>query len=262
MKENLNESTSLPALVDAGDISKVTAWAEAVIRSDLVKFKKPEDVIIAVSYAQQVGVPIATALTHIDVIEGKIAIGTHLSRALLQRGRLRIETIEDYVPVFQYKGKEENYTQEEINEFPDLFVVFPSVSVMRLARQANEVPPGKTPVVKVGPIDHRTTIKITRRVYHNDGSYFENSAIGSFSLLDAQRAELTDRKNYQRYPKQMLWARAFSMAASRVAGDLLLGATFAWDYDNYEGDPLAEGMPVETDNEPIQVIETKSTTTK
>lgn len=64
------------------------------------------------------------------------------------------------------------------------------------------------------PIDRRTSILFTR-----DGI----EELVSFTWMDATTQGLTEKSNWTRMPREMLYARCLSKGANRIAQDLLLG---------------------------------------
>ena len=57
-------------------------------------------------------------------------------------------------------------------------------------------------------------------VFHRAGW---KSLHSKFSMDDARRAELTGKDNWKKYPRQMLWSRAFVDGARRIGADVLAG---------------------------------------
>lgn len=66
----------------------------------------------------------------------------------------------------------------------------------------------------VEAIDRRTSIKFTRN---------NIDEIVTFTWNDAKRQELTEKLNWKKMPKEMLFARCLAKGANRVAPDKLLG---------------------------------------
>lgn len=63
-------------------------------------------------------------------------------------------------------------------------------------------------------LDRRTTIKFTREGVDE---------IVSYTWTDAKKQELTEKSNWRKMPKEMLYARCLAKGANRVAPDKLLG---------------------------------------
>jgi hypothetical protein len=68
----------------------------------------------------------------------------------------------------------------------------------------------------------------------------------SFSYKDAITADLTGKDVWKKYLKAMLWARAFSQGARRVASDCLMGLTYTTEELDQKGQLLydEEGNPI------------------
>jgi len=67
---------------------------------------------------------------------------------------------------------------------------------------------------KAKPVDQRTTIKFIR-----DGL----EEICTFTWNDAKKQGLTDKSNWIKMPKEMLFARCLAKGANRIGADILLG---------------------------------------
>jgi hypothetical protein len=91
----------------------------------------------------------------------------------------------------------------------------------------------KDPEGKV--IDYKTTIKFIRDDIEESISY---------TWSDAKKAQLTSKDNWQKYPRNMLYWRCFSMGARRVAPDLCMGMYLASELAD-----TTHGAEVIADNE-------------
>ena len=105
-------------------------------------------------------------------------------------------------------------------------------------------------VNKGGAIDRRTTIEFTR-----NGVVEEVS----FSWLDAKAQDLTEKSNYKRLPVDMLFARAMSRGANRVAPDALMGMYSSDELFDSIGDERKTQVKRDEDGTILEVIETEYT---
>jgi hypothetical protein len=76
------------------------------------------------------------------------------------------------------------------------------------------------PVPAKDRVDVRTTIKFFRK---NPMFPEPITELGSFTFVEAKKAGLTDKGNWKNFPRQMLWNRAYTIGARRIASDILLG---------------------------------------
>jgi hypothetical protein len=73
----------------------------------------------------------------------------------------------------------------------------------------------------------------------------------TFTMEDANRASLSGKANYKRYPKSMLWARAVSQLGRMLFPDVMLGVSYV--HGEISGADLELGEPVVPP--PVDVID-------
>lgn len=93
-------------------------------------------------------------------------------------------------------------------------------------------------------VDYITTIKFIR-----DGI----EEIVSYTWREAKIAQLTGKDNWQKYPRNMMYWRCFSLGARRIAADHCMGMYMASELaDATHGAPVI----VDTEDGEIQILET------
>lgn len=70
--------------------------------------------------------------------------------------------------------------------------------------------------------------------------------LGSFTMKEARAAELTSKGVWKKYQRAMLYARAFTLGARRIAADLLNGCLYT---------PEELGKEVDEDGAPFEMIQ-------
>lgn len=238
-----NNSGIIKQPVDIGNVDLLLDYCEKLRTSELTPFKKKEDIALVLTWAVQNNLPFVTALTHITVINGKVAIDTHISRALLQRGGITGRTLEDFKPLYQYQTQAGILTQDDIDADPTAYKIYPNQIVLDAAVKSEKVKAGITDDGKVAclrsknPVDYRTTVVLSRHIPKVDGGYHLLEEKAQFTWTDAIRAGLHEKDNYVKWPRQMLWARAYSICSSRIGADLLMGAVHKYEMPEYDGPP-------------------------
>lgn len=75
-----------------------------------------------------------------------------------------------------------------------------------------------------------------------DGTWQECGPNATFSLVDAERAELLSKKNWRCYPKAMLYARAMAQGARLYCASVFMGQIYVPE-ELDESDGVGEGSP-------------------
>lgn len=226
--------TNLPANKQT-NIKNLLEEATILIESGMVPFKKPEDVVMVMQLANDLNMSIPLAIANIYPIQGKPSIGVHLWNALLVKGGVTIELIEDAVEVYHFKrknGMTYTMTAKEIDESR----YFP-VSVKHYEEQSKDCPPDKEVVViisppgmeKVYPIlkDKRTTIKMIRK--NNRGGYDEATRSYYYheawiaGFVKVEGGVVAGKDNWIYHLHDMLYARACTRTGKVTGPDLTLG---------------------------------------
>lgn len=141
--------------------------------------KNTEMAYTVAKMGRELGFDVMQAFHYIVPIQGRLSLSAKAIGALLRKGGIAYQTLEDALYVY---------------------------------------PDGKTSDLSIlgdqKPVNRRTTIKFVRNGMEE---------ICSFTWVDAEKQGLTNKDNWKRMPKEMLWARCLSKGANRVGSDLLLG---------------------------------------
>lgn len=204
-------------------------YAKTFLGAGFGNHKDVKTIMACMVFARDKGLPIIDCLSHLVPINGKVGADGHLIKAMVQRERIIDETIEDYKPIYSYKFRDTTFSEEDVANNKEAFKIYPTLDALMSDHKASNIPSGITPVVKTGIIDYRTTIKFTRWLTMPNGEFYKKVEYGIFTYSEAVQAQLTEKDNWQKYPKDMLYWRAYARGARRVADDVLHGV-----YERYE----------------------------
>lgn len=87
------------------NVNEQLAYAELLIQSGLVPFKKPEQVVMIANLGKALGVSFDVACQNVNNIQGKPALSVHLMAALAKRAGVDWEMIKDCEKVYDDTGK-------------------------------------------------------------------------------------------------------------------------------------------------------------
>lgn len=212
------------ATLDYTDFStpaRMLELGKVLAKSQLVPLKKPEDVVVALMTGKELGLPFVTSVSQIYPINGRPTLGVHIQRAVLLKNNIIIQKIEDAVKIFEFvkidaEGKVLKEPKKIQKEGKTVEIQVPIV----LGEGTLEEQPKNS---AKRHIDTRTTYKFTREIKMPSGKFKEVTATGSFTLGEAREAELLVKDVWVKYWRRMLDARSFTIGASEIADDLLLG---------------------------------------
>lgn len=197
--------------------AKMLALGEVLCKSKLVPLKSPQDVMTALMTGKELGLPFITSVSQIYPINGRPTLGIHIQKALCLKNGIIFEKVEDAVSIYQFAQKDENgkvitkdvQTKEGIKKVP--IIVHTGTMEERPDNTA------------FSEITKRTKYKVTRYIKIPTGEFKEVVAYGSFTLQEAQDAELFSKDVWVKYWRRMLDARALSNAIREIASDITLG---------------------------------------
>lgn len=161
-------------------------FLQALIDSRQIPCKNINEAYTIACYGKELGFSTITSFNFIVNIQGKLSLSVKAMKALLLRGGVSWKTI--YDGAYLYKDG-------SIEEF--------------------KVDKGES---------NKVTDMITRIEFRRTVNGKEMVEFGSFTYREAETATLVKPGgNWTKYPRQMLYARAFSNGADKIATDLLLG---------------------------------------
>lgn len=217
-------------------LDEIKLFAKEFILSELCPYKKVEDVVIAIVFAQQMGLNSIHTFAHLAVINNKAYPDTHLIRLLLQRNNVFAETIKDYEPVYSYVSLQAdnvriNFPQKQIDMQPDRFEIVYSKDEKKVRfGDATVTPEGKTIVFRsLQPVDYETVVLFSRYIFNPMTKQFQCiKEEGKFSVKEAETAGLLEKNNWKLYLGDCLYARAYMRGARRIAGDYTGGSSITY----------------------------------
>lgn len=229
-----NAFRALPAqrFTEYNNYPKLLEYCTFIAQSEFSPFSKPEDVAAALLWANAKGVSEIDALSHLLIVNGKAAPDSYLTGALVMKessitynvkkvkNHLGNYVREDCRPLYIHTTKGGNrYTTDDIDAQPDLFQI---VTVEQVQKNIG-IDDKKLQVIRsADPYDYRTIVEFQRQIRLPDGSYRIIEEEGEFKYSEAVTADLAKKDVWQKYLKDMLFNRAFTRGARRIAKDLLL----------------------------------------
>lgn len=236
-----NNNQMLKSIVLSGGMEKLIEFCKPIAESNISPYSQPEQVAAVALWAYDKDINLMDALANTFMLNGRVALNSHLVRALLQKNGITHKVLKNYEPVYSYKRLDRRFTQEQIDATPEAFKIFYSVETLKAWVEANpkaiELPVFQIPE----PTDCVTTIEFTR--YYGKKAH---KIISSFSMNDAATADLLKKDNWSKYPKQCLFARCYVVGAREIASDLIFGMYTPEEmgYDNLETITIDENVEV------------------
>jgi hypothetical protein len=216
----------------SGNYEEMLKRANDLVKAELVPFKNPQDLLLVWQAALDYNIPLASALSSIYVIKGRITVGGHIITGKLLKGGVHIAIINDFVPVTHFVAKggfKLTLTAEQYLAKSNVYEV-----VTHDELKAKSYDQTKSPIIKVNPPyidedvpDTLTTIRFTRKLMMADGSYSEMIHTSDFYLHQAYQAgfmgkNITNAKdNWYNHTKSMCYMRCLTNGAKRIGADLI-----------------------------------------
>lgn len=152
-----------------------------------IHVKSIEDAFTIGKMGKELGFPIMSSFHNIIPIQGKLTLTAKAQNALMRKAGITAQCIEDALYVYR-DGSTSKYPR--------------AAPVGGVLDNADK------------PVDQRTSIKFTR-----DGI----SEIVEFTWIDAVSQGLSEKDNWKRMKKDMMYARCMSRGATRIASDITCG---------------------------------------
>ncbi len=254
MEQKTNETSNTAVTTQVttiGDLQfksfvEMKAWGDEVVKSGMTPLKTGGAVIAAVMMGKELGLEAMVSVNNIIPINGKATLGIHLINSLLLRAGIVTEVLRDYEPcvAFAMKGDDGKPYLDEGKPI-----------ILRYGFADEEPKSHEVKAKKI--VDYKTTIKMTRSLRQEDGTFKTMSVTESFSYNDALQADLMKKDNWAKYTRKMVSQRLTAFVGRAIADDILLGM--------YETSEMADASHVPyhmSEEGKITIIETNATETK
>lgn len=218
------------------NMEQLIAYCEPIAKSGISKYTTAVEVASIFLTAKDVGLKPMFALAHVNVIKSIASIDAMGMRALLLTNGITFKINKDYQPVYSYgqtiDGKSYIYTQDDIDAEPTLYQLYPNAGAASKAVALGLIPKDKISLIRQElPTDYVTEIIFTRKI--KDVTMVEK---GKFLWSEAIQAGLVDKDNWQKMPRNMMFAKAFGRGASRIGADVIGGLYLSTDIDDNYND--------------------------
>lgn len=241
------------------EIAGLELFIKRVMRSDKCGIKSVEDGLAIAMRAKDLRLPFSTCIEHIHVVQGKTGVDVHIIKALLAKGSVSWEKIDDYRALYEYTdgfnvydedklpqdcikcltSKEAQTKNTEDKEHEHIYV-YPvkyykdyngnvykeyqlngKFEIATNPAEAKQIAStGKVPVYRIPAIP---SDYITRYRFYRKINGRDIIAEGEFTYKDAIVAGCFEKDTYKKYPKIMISHRAFVYGAREIANDLIMG---------------------------------------
>jgi hypothetical protein len=229
---------------DFDNIALFSEYAQELLKAGFGNHTTKQGIMASMLWAKDHNFPIMDCIAHLTNIQGKVGADAHLIKAMIQRASIIDELVYDYRPVYQYQFKDTVYSQEDIDAYPDRFYI--CFTMKQVADAANDESKTGIPVLRSQVIDYETKIKFIRWMQLPNGEWYERIEYGIYKWSDAAMADLTGKDNWKKRPKVMIYWRAYTQGARRIADDLLLGV--------YEKTELMDAANIEYKTEDVDYL--------
>lgn len=250
------------------------------ITSDKAGIKSVNDGIAIAMRAKDLRLPLSTCVEHIHVVQGKTGIDVHIAKALLLKGSVSWECIDDYHALYEYtdgfnayiedklpdgciKVRSKDEAAERLKDKPDSdnIYVYPvkyykdyNGNVYKdyqlnasFAIAVNQAHAQKIASEKKIPIYRIPAIPVdyvTSYKFTRKVGDVIMTAIGKFTYSDAVAAGCFEKTTYKLYPKVMISHRAWFYGARDIGSDLLMGCMSIDELNQVTGSHIPEDVEV------------------
>lgn len=258
------------------EIAGLELFIKRVMRSDKCGIKSIEDGLAIAMRAKDLRLPFSTCIEHIHVVQGKTGVDVHIIKALLVKGSVSWEKIDDYRALYEYTdgfnaydedklpqdcikcltSKEAQTKNTEDKEHEHIYV-YPvkyykdyngnvykeyqlngKFEIATNPAEAKQIAStGKVPVYRIPAVP---IDYITRYRFYRKLGGRDIVAEGEFTYKDAIIAGCFEKDTYKKYPKIMIAHRAFVYGAREIANDLIMGCLSTEELKTMQGINLSD----------------------
>lgn len=257
------------------EIASLEVFIKRVMRSEKCGIKSVEDGLAIAMRAKDLRLPFSTCIEHIHVVSGKTGVDVHIIKALLVKGSVSWEKIDDYRALYEYTdgfnaydedklpmdcvkclSPKEAQTKNAADKDHNNIYVYPvkyykdyngnvykeyqlnsKYEIATNQAEAKQIASnGKIPIYRIASIP--IDYITTYRFYRKLGGK-DIVAEGSFTYKDAIIAGCFEKDTYKKYPKIMISHRAFVYGAREIANDLIMGCLSTEELKTMQGVDLS-----------------------
>ena len=275
-----NFSNNVLGVFNQEQIAELEVFLTKYIRSDKAGIKSVQDGLAIAMRAKDLNLPFSTCAEHIHVVNGKTGVDVHIAKALLLKGSVSWECIEDYHALYEYTDGFNAYAEDKLpygcikvrtaaeaadklkeNPDSDNIYVYPvkyykdfNNNIYKeyqlngaFAIAVNQAHAQKLAVEKKIPIYRIPAVPIDYVTSYKFTRKVGNNimtSVGKFTYNDAVAAKCFDKTTYQLYPKVMIGHRAWFYGARDCASDLLMGCLSIDELNSVTGSKIPEDIEV------------------
>lgn len=261
-------------------MAELEVFMTKYIRSDKAGIKSVQDGIAIAMRAKDLNLPFSTCAEHIHVVNGKTGVDVHIAKALLLKGSVSWECIEDYHALYEYTDGFNAYDEDKLpsgcvkvrnageaaerlkdNPDSDITYVYPvkyykdfNNNVYKdyqlnasFGIAVNQAHAQKIASEKKIPIYRIPAIPIDYVTSYKFSRKIGNqtmTSVGKFTYKEAVAAKCFDKTTYQLYPKIMIGHRAWFYGARDIGSDLLMGCMSIDELNSVTGSNFKEDVEV------------------
>lgn len=273
-------SSNVLGVFNAEQMAELEVFLAKYIRSDKAGIKSVQDGIAIAMRAKDLRLPFSTCAEHIHVVNGKTGVDVHIAKALLLKGSVSWECIDDYHALYEYTDGFNAYVEDKLpngcikvrnaaeaaerlkdNPDSDNIYVYPvkfykdynnnvykdyqlNASFGIAVNQAHAQKIASEKKIPIYRIPAIPVDYVTSYKFTRKVGDVVMTAVGKFTYNDAVAAKCFDKTTYQLYPKIMIGHRAWFYGARDVASDLLMGCMSIDELNQVTGSNIPEDIEV------------------
>lgn len=273
-------SQNVLGIFNQEQMAELEVFLTKYIRSDKAGIKSVQDGLAIAMRAKDLRLPFSTCAEHIHVVNGKTGVDVHIAKALLLKGSVSWECIEDYHALYEYTDGFNAYVEDKLpngcikvrsaaeaaeklkdNPDSDNIYVYPvkyykdynnniykdyqlNASFGVAVNQAHAQKIANEKKIPVYRIPAVPVDYVTSYKFTRKVGDVVMTAVGKFTYNDAVAAKCFDKTTYQLYPKVMIGHRAWFYGARDIGSDLLMGCMSIDELNQVTGSNIPEDVEV------------------
>ena len=275
-----NFSSNVLGVFTPEQTAELEVFLTKYIRSDKAGIKSVQDGLAIAMRAKDLRLPFSTCAEHIHVVNGKTGVDVHIAKALLLKGSVSWECIEDYHALYEYTDGFNAYVEDKLpngcikvrnaaeaaerlkdNPDSDSIYVYPvkyykdynnnvykdyqlNASFGIAVNQAHAQKIASEKKIPIYRIPAIPVDYVTSYKFTRKVGDVVMTAVGKFTYNDAIAAKCFEKTTYQLYPKVMIGHRAWFYGARDIGSDLLMGCMSIDELNQVTGSNIPEDIEV------------------